>query len=65
MGGKPYLLGFLIMVSIYNFLKRSALGARGRAFEQTFRFSLRVQVPKNHILSKIVTYITTIPNPST
>ena len=27
--------------------------------------SLRVQVPNCHILSKIVTYITTIPNPST
>ena len=27
---KPTFLGFLIMVSIYNFLKRSVLGANGR-----------------------------------
>ena len=27
---KPTFLGFLIMVSIYNFLKGSVLGAKGR-----------------------------------
>ena len=27
---KPAFVGFLIMVSIYNFLKRSVLGAKGR-----------------------------------
>ena len=26
--------------------------------------TLKVQVPNSHILSKIVTYVTTIPNPS-
>ena len=31
----------------------------------SLHFTLRVQVPSYHILSKIVTYITTVLNPST
>ena len=43
--------------------------ARETVIVSTFKIiqnlSLRVQVPNYHILSKIVTYITTILNPST
>ena len=35
MDGKTYLLGFLIMVSIYNFLKRSVLGGQRHGFIET------------------------------
>ena len=51
--------------AIFLLSARAERGQHATLAEELFDLPPRVQVPNNHILSKILTYITTILKPNT